>query len=108
MDNSTHQVASQSNEGAQHLSLTAGQLPARLYTKYRAVRIMAASVVAGAVYVIVKFAVEAAENSTPFIIDTLGLALFVLFGLLSIVVTVLYNTTIREIAEWRRVSVKRP
>lgn len=193
MDNNTYQVASQSDEGVQRLSLTAEQLPAKLYTKYRAVRIlavvgvvmaavavvltirvvlfwviasitaynvqgsgiiiwlpfiffgivfgicstmlqyfrnvrkalnaaynpnalaanilmgvMAASVIAGAVYVIVKFAVEAAENSAPFIIDTFGLALFVLFGLLAIVVTVLYNAAIREIAEWRRASVNQP
>lgn len=41
MDNNTYQVASQSDEGVQHLSLTAEQLPAKLYTKYRAVRILA-------------------------------------------------------------------
>lgn len=189
MDNNTYQVASQSDEGAQRLSLTAEQLPAKLYTKYRAVRILAVvGVVMAAIAVVLTIrvvlfwviasitaynvqgsgiiiwlpfiffgivfgicstmlqyfrnvrkalnaayspdalavnilmstmaallAVGAAEAmvvlakiGTLVVFDTFGLALFVLFGLLATVVTVLYNTTIREIAEWRRASVNQP
>lgn len=181
MDNNTYQVASQSDEGVQRLSLTAEQLPAKLYTKYRAVRILAVvGVVMAAVAVILtirlalfmavasaftlslplllffgvvfgicstmlqyfrnvrkalnaayspdalavnilmstmaaSLAVGAAEAMVVLakigalvVFDTFGLALFVLFGLLAIVVTVLYNTTIREMAEWRRASVSQP